>query len=338
MSTPAPTRLVESGTRHYGRLAARPADANPLDQFTGLSRRLRGLRLKEWVGFTLLHPDWYSSLIIQDAHYLASSEIYAYDRARAELHQHAANARAGAPALPTRLLDDECRFERPGYRIAYEFSAATGRHRIRLDIAATAKAPAITGELELHAATATAPLSVSSRLPGGSMYTHKAAFPAAGTLRVGEAEIVFDPARDLAVLDEHRSLLPYRTTWTWGTFATLVDGVPLGANFAARPELPGEPEESCLWTPGACEALGEITFTPESAAPAAPWRIASADGRLDVVFEPEGRKAVKHQFGVLAIDYFQLFGRYRGTLRGEDGRTYGIKDVHGVCERMRARL
>ncbi|MGV9354144.1 DUF2804 domain-containing protein [Streptomyces misionensis] len=335
MSTPR--RLVEDGVRRWGRLPERPVVADPLAAYTGLTRRLKRLRLKEWVGFTLLHPDWYSSLIVQDAHYLAGSEIYAYDRAGGVLHQHAANASGGSPTLPAELLDGVCRFERDGYRIAYAFHAPSARHRIEVDIAATPKAPAIRGELELDAGAATAPLSVSSRLPGGSMYTYKAAFPARGVLRVGDAEIVFDPARDLAVLDEHRSLLPYRTRWLWGTFATPTDAGPVGANFAARPELPGEPEESALWTPGRCEPLGDVSFRPDSTDPSAAWHITSRDGRLDVVFQPEGRKSVKHDLGLFAIDYYQLFGHYRGVLRGTEG-DFEIKDVHGVCESMRARL
>ncbi|MER6330763.1 DUF2804 domain-containing protein [Streptomyces sp. NPDC001034] len=336
MSTPQ--RLVQDGVRHWGRLPDRPAVANPLDVYAGFTRRVKSLRLKEWVGFTLLHPDWYSSLIIQDAHYLASSEIYAYDRTRGALHQHAANASGGSPTLPAELLEGACRFERDGYRITCSFSRASARHRIELDIAATPKAPAIHGQLSLDAMAATAPLSVSSRLPRGSMYTHKAAFPVSGVLRVGDAEIAFDPARDLAILDEHRSLLPYRTDWLWGTFAALTDAGPVvGANFAARPALPGEPEESCLWTPNRCEPLGDVVFEPASADPSAPWHIASQDGRIDVVFEPEGRKQVKHNLGLFAVDYFQLFGRYRGVLRGAEG-DIGIEDVHGVCESMKARL
>jgi hypothetical protein len=46
---------------------------------------------------------------------------------------------------------------------------------------------------------------------------------------------------------------------------------------------------------------------------------------------------VRHQFGVFAIDYFQLFGHYRGTLRGAD-RSHEVDGAHGVCESMRARL
>jgi hypothetical protein len=110
-----------------------------------------------------------------------------------------------------------------------------------------------------------------------------------------------------------------------------------GANFADRPSTPGEEEESCIWTPGACEPLADIEFAQQGSGPSSPWHICSRDGRLDVIFEPEGRKQVRHQLGIFAIDYFQLFGTYRGTLRGAD-RDYQVDRVHGVCESMHARL
>lgn len=282
--------LVEGGVRRYGRFAARPVGVNPLDAYKGVSRALRRLRMKEWIGFTLIHPDWYSSLIMQDANYLASSEIYAYDPRAGVLYQHAANAKGGSLKLPEKLSGARPRFAKPGYLIEYEFSGDGKRHLIRLDINATPKAPAFKGELELHGDRASVPLSVSSRLPGGKLYTHKALFPAEGRLRVGAADIVFDPGRDLAIIDEHKSFFPYRTAWLWGTLATQSGGNPVGANFVARQTVPGEEGESCIWTPQACEPLSEITFTPASASPRSPWHIVSRDGRLDVTFEPEGRK------------------------------------------------
>jgi hypothetical protein len=330
--------LVEGGVRRYGRFAARPTSVNPLDEYDGLSRALRRLRLKEWIGFTLIHPDWYSSLIMQDANYLASSEIYAYDRRTRVLRQHAANARGGSLALPQNLAGAGPRFTKDGYLLEYEFSADGKRHRIRLDIKATPKAPAFSGELELHGDRASWPLSVSSRLAGGKLYTHKALFPAEGVLRVGATDIVFDPTRDLAIIDEHKSFFPYRTNWLWGTFASQAGARPVGANFATRKTSPGEEEESCIWTPQACEPLADVTFTPTSGNSLSPWHIASRDGRLDVTFEPEGRKDVRHQLGLFSIDYFQLFGHYRGTLRGADGTRYPVDSVHGVCESFRARL
>ena len=331
-------RLVVAGTRRYGRLPARPAVVDPLAEYHGLARARRRLRLKEWVGFTVLHPEIYSSLILQDAHYIASSEIYVYDRATTRLYQHAATALGGSLNLPHNLMDNSCAIAQRDYHIAYDFSAHVGRHHIKIDIAPYGPAPAITADLTLDATAASAPLSVSSRLPGGQMYTHKVAYPVSGTLSFGDTSVTFVPERDLAILDEHRSLLPYRTRWVWGTFALPTDDGPVGANFVNRPELPGEPEESCLWMPGSCEALSDVRFTKQAGDTTAPWHIASADGRLDVVFTPEGRKTVKRQLGVLSIDYFQMFGTYTGALRAEDGTTVEVKDVHGVCESMDARM
>ena len=111
---------------------------------------------------------------------------------------------------------------------------------------------------------------------------------------------------DLAMLDEHKSFFPYKTSWLWGTFAAHADAAVIGANFVARSETPGEQEESCIWTPDAGEPLAEITFEHQAANPRAPWRVSSRDGRLDVTFEPEGIKQVRHQLGIFAIDYFQL--------------------------------
>ncbi|MGG0717221.1 DUF2804 family protein [Robertmurraya massiliosenegalensis] len=137
----------------------------------------------------------------------------------------------------------------------------------------------------------------------------------------------FDPSRDIAILDEHRTILPYRTTWLWGTFATIIEDGVIGANFADRPIVEGTDEESCLWTPGACEPLADITFEPTSNDPLDPWIIKSADGRLDVTFTPEDRKVLA------SIDYWQMVGTYTGTIAGIE-----IKDVRGVYESMRARL
>lgn len=333
----ATDRLVEDGRRRWGRLDARPAVVNPLDAASSMPRALRRLRLKQWVGWTLVHPEVWSSMIIQDAHYLASSESYVYDAATGALNEYAATARGGSANLPATLYGSRMQFGRRGLRIGYDLQHESGWHRIRIEAPASGDGPALSGDLELDGTSATAPLSVSSPLPGGAMYTHKLVLPASGLLQVGDRAYRFDPNRDLAILDEHHTFLPYRTRWVWGTFAQRTPDGIVGANFARRPTAPGSEEESCLWLPGPdgprAEPLDDITFTPQSAGPLARWRITSADGRLDVTFEPNGRKAVKHQMVAASIDYFQLYGTYTGTVGGRD-----VRSVHGVCESMRARL
>jgi len=328
-------RLVEGRARRWGRLPVRPRSVNPLDEYTGVFRSMRGWRLKQWVGFTLIHPELHASMIIQDAAYLASSQIYTAEAG--VLTQHARNAAGGSLRPPEVLLDGgQVAVRKPGYVLTYDFAADS--HTIKIEIDESADAAAIRGTLILDVTSASAPLVVSAHLPpphsDAKMFTYKAILPVYGTLTVGERSYSFDAARDLAIIDEHKSFFPYRTRWLWGTFAMLTDDGPVGANLCSRAELPGEPEECCLWTPGAAEPLADVSFDPR---PDGTWAIASTDGRIEVTFTPKGRKLVKHQLGLASIDYFQLYGSYRGVLRGQR-RAYDITDVPGVCESMKARF
>ncbi|TFV66750.1 UNVERIFIED_ORG: DUF2804 family protein [Bacillus sp. AZ43] len=339
-----PQRLVEAGSRHHGWFDARPHDVNPPDEFGGLRRRWHDFRLKEWVGFTLVHPELYGALIIQEAKYLSSSEFYVRDRASQVQTEFAANARGGFARLPRVLLDGaHCEFVKPGYEVRYDFDDAAGRHHVRFGFAATEASEAVSGELVLDARGASPALSMSAPLPRrATLFTHKRIFPATGHITVGARTHRFDPERHFAIIDEHRSRLAYRTSWTWGTFAVRrPDGI-VGANFATRPQLPGEFEESGIWTPDAAEPLRDIRFTPDPGdQPAdltAPVTVRDGEGRLDLVFTPEGSKGVRHQLVVAAIRYAQMYGSYSGTVRASDGREWSIDGVPGVLERMDARM
>ncbi|HVX54062.1 DUF2804 family protein [Nocardioides sp.] len=331
-----PEELAPLGRRQYGRFDRRPIFVNPLEPYLGGTRRARRLRLKEWIGWTLMHPELSCSMILQDAHYLASSELYVRDAASGRLTQHARNLRGGSLHLPERLYPSQPSVDAKGYAIGYDFGPEGGRHTIEVDIAGTATELPVSVRLTLDGAHAGAPLSVSQPLGRkAAMYTHKAVFPAAGSVTVGDHTYTFDPARDLAILDEHKTFLPYRTRWLWGTFATVdADGI-VGANFCRRPAVAGTPGESCLWLPAPyrCEGLDDVELAPESEDSLAPWRVRSADGRLDVVFTPDGRKDVKHQLVLFAIDYWQLYGTYAGIVG--DRRVEGVR---GVLESMKARL
>ncbi len=339
-------RLVSDGIRRHGRFPDRPVDADPLDEVGRLWRPLRRLRLKEWIGFLVTHPDLWASMIVQDAKYLATSDVITF-RPTAGTTRHQVVARSRDAELPTRLFGGHAGMTRPGYEVSYRFDEPDGLHRIHIDAAATSDQPAVDADLALDGASAPPPLSVSAPLPGfqspiggepgSSMYTFKRIYPLSGTMRIGDDTFTFDPDRDVAIIDEHRSSLPYRTRWVWGTFAAHVDGSIIGANFAHRPKVPGSEEESCLWGPTAAEALADVDFEHDPSAPLGPWRIRSRDRRLDVTFEPLNREEVRQQLGVFAVDYFMMQGTYSGTM-AVDGDVFTIDAAHGVCERMHARL
>lgn len=335
-------RLVTDGIRRDGRLDARPRDVNVEDDAGGLLGLARRARLKEWIGFVVLHPEVWMSMIVQDARYLATSDVVVFEPGSGPA-RHQVVRRGSTVALPRVLFPSHAGVSRPGYEVAYDFGAdPDGPHGVRVDVTASGGGPGVAADLELDGSGSPPPLSVSAPLPGscggrGTMFTHKRIYRVSGTVRVGDREHRLDPERDTAILDEHRSGLPYRTRWVWGTFAAVADGALVGANFAHRLKIPGSEEESCLWTPGAAEPLADVDFDHDPADRLGPWRIRSRDRRLDVTFEPVNREDVVRNLGAVAIDYFMMQGRYTGTIVGLD-RTHRIDGAHGVCERMHARL
>ncbi|MGB3331714.1 MAG: DUF2804 family protein [Mycobacterium sp.] len=336
----APQRLVEDGVRRYGRFDGRVRDTNPVDAHSGLSRLWREFRLKEWVGFALIHPEMSGAMIMQDVKYLASSELFVRDQATGVLVEKSARLRGATLRLPDDLLHGgRCRVKTRRYLLDYDFDADAGTVTVRIDCAADQRGPAITGALTLHAQDAAPPLSISAKLTSAiDYYTFKQPFPVSGTLTVGDRTYVFQRARDFAILDEHRSQFPYSTFWTWGTFAVAIAGDVVGSNFVDRPEFSDDDDESSNWVPGAVEPLAGVRFDFDSDDPLSTVHVRDRDHRLDVMFTPAGRKAVKVNLVAAAIDYWQLAGIYRGTVTSLAGESYSFDDVPGVLERMKTRF
>ncbi|ULP49135.1 DUF2804 family protein [Mycolicibacter virginiensis] len=336
----APQRLVEDGVRRYGRFDGRVRHTNPVDAHRGLSRLWRAFRLKEWVGFALIHPEISGAMIMQDVKYLASSELFIRDQATGVLVEKSARFRGGTLDLPDDLLDGgRCRVQTRRYLLEYDFAADTGAITVRFDCAADRRGPAITGALTLHVEGAAPPLSLSAKLTSAiDYYTFKQPFPVDGTLTVGDRTYVFERARDFAILDEHRSQFPYSTSWTWGTFAVALAGGVVGSNFVDRPEFSDDDDESSNWVPGAVEPLTGVRFDFDSEDPLSTVHVRDRDGRLDVTFTPAGRKVVKVNLVAAAIDYWQLAGTYRGAVTSLSGEIYSIDSVPGILERMKTRF
>lgn len=61
-----PDALVTSGARNYGRFDDRVPITNPADAYRGFSRLWHRFRLKEWIGFLLVHPEMSGAMIMQD--------------------------------------------------------------------------------------------------------------------------------------------------------------------------------------------------------------------------------------------------------------------------------
>src|SRR5262249_61243473 len=105
--------------------------------------------------------------------------------------------------------------------------------------------------------------------------------------------------------------------------------------------------ENCVWLDGRLHKLDTVHFDYDRRDVLRPWRLTSFDGRLALEFQPESRHAERVNAGIVATDFHQLVGRYRGrldTAAGEGVTIGGLPGYAGqhqpnrgcVCPRTRA--
>jgi hypothetical protein len=61
------------------------------------------------------------------------------------------------------------------------------------------------------------------------------------------------------------------------------------------------------------------------------------DGRLDLAFTPFVERVARTNLGVITSEVHQLFGRYRGAARTDDGEMIQIDDLVGFAEEHHAK-
>lgn len=127
------------------------------------------------------------------------------------------------------------------------------------------------------------------------------------------------------------------TSWNWGCVAgRLDDGRIVGLNVSCGVNETGH-SENCFWIDGALHRLGCVAFDYDRRDLMQGWSLRDSDGRLDLEFTPEGSHKEKVNALVVATNFHQLFGRYRGTLRTVEGEVVELQGQLGYAEQHYAK-
>jgi hypothetical protein len=133
----------------------------------------------------------------------------------------------------------------------------------------------------------------------------------------------------LAGYDYTNGYLARRTSWKWAfALGRARTGERVALNLTEG--FVGE-AECAVWVDAELHPVGEGRFDFDLASPMTPWRVGSADGAVDLRFEPAGIHAEHKNFGIVASRFIQPVGVFRGTIRA-GGRELEIDRVPGVVE------
>ncbi len=153
------------------------------------------------------------------------------------------------------------------------------------------------------------------------------------TLR-GES-VRFEQDESSAVLDFGRGVWKYKTSWNWANFATkLGDGTVLGINLGAKwTDRTGTNENAILVNGQITKIESDVTFKYDPEDLMKPWMIYSVDSdEVQLEFKPRFVRSSKTNLLILYSQVNQLFGFFKGFVRGENRRIFVIENAFGWAE------
>ncbi len=330
------TRVVSAG-----RFSAPIADLNTAhwDGNGGLLSRRR-LQRKSWLYGGVFSERWIVGCAIIDAGLLGSAFIYIFDRETRQFTEHTAIRPLVFPAnfQPSPTAPWSFTSGQKSWRIqpltntaGWQFEFTNGKSTDEIDVSF---------ELQDNGASISAlnnpPSSARAKSHRPFHYTHKLTGTPA-QLRLHINGVQHEVKGISGVFDFTLGYPPRSTLWQWASWTgQLDDGRQLSGNLVAQ-TLNGL--ENAVWLGNAEQvtaiAMPQAIFDYNPHDTMQPWRIRSADGRLDMQFVPEGARSEAIHLGILASDFTQPFGAFHGVWRDEDGSEHTLTGM-GVVEQHRA--
>lgn len=328
---PAPASVVRNGTPATGRYAGSP----PQIDWSGLrgsfqrSAWWRRFHHKRWHYLAIATERCFIGLAIVDLGWTNTAFAYVFDRDDKKLLVD--YAQDGLPGLTARVTDQPTDgahswFRHLGASVRYRHVEGT-RYRLDLDLGQDLQVEA---EVDTRGAapflTAIGPVS-----GGGCAHStvKSSALAVRGSARAGGK--TFDLQDGVASFDYSNGLLARNTQWLWASAHSRSVGFNLQQGYFGE-------YENVLWLQGQPIALGSAQFEFDPLQPLLPWRIRTACGRLDLVFEPEGARQARKNLLVAASYYIQPIGTFSGTVRATpDGAAQPVTRLLGVTEDHRSR-
>lgn len=121
------------------------------------------------------------------------------------------------------------------------------------------------------------------------------------------------------------------TFWNWACFSGFNGKDRIGLNVSWGVNETGY-SENCFWLNDRLIPLPQVQFRFDRDNDHSSWRVSSEDGRIDLAFVPEGMHRERMNALILATNFRQIFGRFKGHLIDENGQRHEVENMYGFVE------
>ncbi len=287
--------------------------------YPALLRPLQRFRVKRWDYYGVTTPERFFSTTLVDLGYAGQVFVYTVDFATGAYHEETLTVPLSRGiVLPRNSTEGESRFDNGKVRVGQP----------------------LTAEIYLRQEPGHESTVVVIPIAGNRFYYNRKVncLPAEGFLQIGDQRTAIRPDTCLGNLDWGRGVWEYRSFWVWASASGfLPDRRTIGMNLGFGFGDTSAATENTLVVAGRVHKLGQVDFGYDPAAFKRPWRMVAPDGRLDLEFTPFVERVAKTNLGVITSEVHQLFGRYQGAARTDDGELIRIDDLVGFAEEHHAK-
>jgi len=306
--------------------------------YPALLRAVQRLRVKRWDYYGVTTPERFFSVTLADLGYAGQAFVYTIDFASGKHHEETVTIPPGhSPQLPRNSIEGESRYDNGKLRLSFQVTPA-GR-RLQVAWPDFAGQP-LTADIALHLAPEHESTVMVIPIAGNRFYYNRKVncLPAEGTLQIGDQRTELRPDASLGNLDWGRGVWEYRSFWVWASASGfLPDGRTLGLNLGFGFGDTSAASENTVTLAGRIHKLGQVDWSYDPTDYRRPWRMTTADGRLDLVFTPFMERVARTNLLIITSEVHQMFGHYAGQVQTDDGEAVTVNGLIGFAEEHHAR-
>jgi hypothetical protein len=302
-------------------------------------RPLQRFRLKRWDYYAFFTPRRFFSATIADLGYAGNIFVYVMDFSTGELHEEGLVVPlARGIDLPRNSTAGDAHFSNKN--VSLDFRLTPAGRQVTVDWAGFDHGRGIHADITLTCPPEHESMNIVIPIGQRRFYYNRKinCLPAQGSLRYGDLTETLNPADTLGSLDWGRGVWEYRSFWNWASASGFLPdrrrvGLNLGCGFGDTSAA----TEDALILEGRLHKLGRVKYDYVSGDYMKPWRFTDDQQRLDLTFTPFKERLARTNLGVIFSEVHQMFGRYNGWARTDQGERLQIENLVGFAEEHQAR-
>lgn len=162
---------------------------------------------------------------------------------------------------------------------------------------------------------------------------------ATGTVTFSDMIYPFNPETSFGLLDWGRGVWPYKTTWYWSAAQGMIEDKVFGFNLGYGFGDTSAATENMLFYNGIASKLKDVVFIiPKNEKNEYDymknWIITDFKQQIEMIFVPIIDRSVVLSALVLSTNQHQVFGKFTGKAKLDDGTVIRLNNFMGFAERV----